>query len=79
AGVTEVGIVPWVTDEIHFLSADEEDKYTVAQANAPISPEGKFLVEHTPARTRHTFKDVPIADVDFVDVSPKQIVSVATA
>ncbi len=79
AGVTEVSIVPWVTDEINFLSADEEDKYTVAQANAPISPEGKFLVEHTPARTRHTFKDVPIVDVDYVDVSPKQIVSVATA
>jgi DNA-directed RNA polymerase subunit beta len=79
AGVSEVGIVPWVTDDIHFLSADEEDKYTVAQANAPISAEGKFQVEHTPARTRHTFKDVPVTDVDFVDVSPKQIVSVATA
>ena len=79
ASVIEVKIRPWVTHEIYFLSADEEDKYTVAQANAPISAEGGFLVEHTPARTRHTFKDVPVTDVDYVDVSPKQIVSVATA
>jgi DNA-directed RNA polymerase subunit beta len=79
AGVEAVEVVPWVSSEIQFLSADEEDKYTVAQANAPVSPEGEFLVEHTPARTRHTFKDVPVTDVDWVDVSPKQTVSVATA
>jgi DNA-directed RNA polymerase subunit beta len=79
AEVERVEIVPWVSSEIQFLSADEEDKYTVAQANAPVSPAGEFLVEHTPARTRHTFKDVPVIDVDWVDVSPKQTVSVATA
>ncbi|MGH7609780.1 MAG: DNA-directed RNA polymerase subunit beta [Candidatus Dormibacteria bacterium] len=79
AKVTEVDIVPWVSRDIHFLSADEEDKYTVAQANAPVSEEGEFQVPHTPARTRHTFKDVPVAEVDWIDVSPKQTVSVATA
>ncbi|MGD0194661.1 MAG: DNA-directed RNA polymerase subunit beta [Candidatus Dormibacteria bacterium] len=70
---------PWVSDEIVFLSADEEDKYTVAQANAPVDEKGHFAVAHVACRTRHTFKDLPIGDVDFMDVSPKQIVSVATA
>ncbi len=70
---------PWVSDEIVFLSADEEDKYTVAQANAPVDKDGHFAVAHVACRTRHTFKDLPIGDVDYMDVSPKQIVSVATA
>ena len=70
---------PWVSDEIVFLSADEEDKYTVAQANAPVDEQGHFAVAHVACRTRHTFKDLPIGDVDFMDVSPKQIVSVATS
>jgi DNA-directed RNA polymerase subunit beta len=70
---------PWVSDEIVFLSADEEDKYTVAQANAPVDQEGHFAVAHVACRTRHTFKDLPIGDVDYMDVSPKQIVSIATA
>ena len=70
---------PWVSDEIVFLSADEEDKYTVAQANAPVDEQGHFAVAHVACRTRHTFKDLPIGDVDYMDVSPKQIVSVATA
>jgi DNA-directed RNA polymerase subunit beta len=70
---------PWVSDEIVFLSADEEDKYTVAQANAPVDDKGHFAVAHVACRTRHTFKDLPIGDVDYMDVSPKQIVSVATS
>src|ERR1700680_3862281 len=70
---------PWVSDEIVFLSADEEDKYTVAQANAPVDEQGHFAVAHVACRARHTFKDLPIGVVDYMDVSPKQIVSVATA
>ncbi len=78
-GVERVRIVPWVSDEIVFLSADEEDKYTVAQANAPVDRAGHFTVVHTACRSRHTFKDLPVAEVDYMDVSPKQTVSVATA
>ena len=78
-GVERVRIVPWVSDEIVFLSADEEDKYTVAQANAPVDMAGHFTVVHTACRSRHTFKDLPVAEVDYMDVSPKQTVSVATA
>jgi len=77
--VAQVSIVPWVSDTIFYLSADEEDKYTVAQANAPIDTEGHFTVQHTACRSRHQFKDLPVTEVDFMDVSPKQTVSVATA
>jgi DNA-directed RNA polymerase subunit beta len=77
--IKEANGTPWVSDGIVFLSADEEDKYTVAQANAPVDEKGHFAVAHVACRTRHTFKDLPIGDVDFMDVSPKQIVSVATA
>jgi DNA-directed RNA polymerase subunit beta len=79
AGVDRVRIVPWVSDEILFLSADEEDKYTVAQANAPIDENGHFSVPHTACRSKHTFKDLPVTEVDFMDVSPKQTVSIATS
>jgi DNA-directed RNA polymerase subunit beta len=80
SGVERVRIVPWVSDEIIFLSADEEDKYTVAQANAPVDERtGHFTVSHTACRSRHTFKDLPVTEVDYMDVSPKQTVSVATS
>jgi DNA-directed RNA polymerase subunit beta len=79
AGVGTVSIVPWVSDDIVFLSADEEDKYTVAQANAPVDDAGKFTVAHVACRSRHTFKDLPVVEVDYMDVSPKQTVSVATS
>ncbi|HEY7926996.1 MAG TPA: DNA-directed RNA polymerase subunit beta [Candidatus Dormibacteraeota bacterium] len=77
--VTSVAIVPWVSDDILFLSADEEDKYTVAQANAPVDEQGNFIVAHVACRSRHTFKDLPVVEVDYMDVSPKQTVSVATS
>ena len=79
AGVPTVAIVPWVSDDILFLSADEEDKYTVAQANAPVDDMGNFTVAHVACRSRHTFKDLPVVEVDYMDVSPKQTVSVATS
>jgi DNA-directed RNA polymerase subunit beta len=79
ADVAEVTIVPWVSDDIVYLSADEEDKYTVAQANAPVDENGWFTVPHTACRSHHLFKDLPVTEVDLMDVSPKQTVSVATA
>ena len=79
ADIPEVTIVPWVSGDIRFLSADEEDKYTVAQANAPVDERGYFTVPHTACRSRHQFKDLPVTEVDWMDVSPKQTVSVATA
>jgi DNA-directed RNA polymerase subunit beta len=73
------GGAPVVSDEVVFLSADEEDKYNVAQANAPLDEKGHFTVSHVACRSRHNFRDLPVTEVDYMDVSPKQTVSVATA
>ena len=64
---------------VHYLTADEEDKYVVAQANAPLDDDGHFLAERVPSRYRDTFPEARAEQVDYMDVSPKQIVSVATA
>ncbi len=79
ASLGSISITPWVSDDILFLSADEEDKYNVAQANAPVDEQGNFAVSHVACRSRHTFKDLPVIEVDYMDVSPKQTVSVATS
>ena len=75
----EIKIVPWVTDNIVYMSADEEDRYTVAQANAPLTDDQHFAEERTPARVKHAFHVVDVTQIDLMDVSPKQIVSVGTA
>jgi len=79
AKVGDVPIKPWVSDEIAFLAADEEDRYIVAQANAPLTPEGHFLEERTTARTKNHFLVAEVDRIQYMDVSPKQTVSVATA
>ncbi len=68
-----------VTDEIDYLTADEEDNYVVAQANARIDDEGNFIDEEVIARFRGENVMVPRDQVDYMDVSPKQVVSAATA
>ncbi|HYM50217.1 MAG TPA: DNA-directed RNA polymerase subunit beta, partial [Candidatus Limnocylindrales bacterium] len=79
AKVGEVPIKAWVSDEIHFLSADEEDRYIVAQANAPVDEQGHFMEERTTARTKNLFLNADVNRIQYMDVSPKQTVSVATA
>ncbi len=66
-------------DEIVFLTADEEDVYNIAQANAPVSENGEFVNETVICRRKGEVLTVPRDKVDFMDVSPKQVVSVATA
>ncbi len=68
-----------VTDDIHYLTADEEEKYVVAQANAPLDESGKFLGEKIDGRHGPDFVHVSPSQVDYMDVSPKQMVSIATA
>ena len=69
-----------VTDEIHYLSADEEDKHVIAQANAVIDTEGNFTEDRVLVRTKGGEVDyIPGEDVDYMDVSPRQMVSAATA
>src|SRR5699024_7343587 len=68
-----------VTDTIDYLTADEEDNYVVAQANALLDEEGHFINEEVVARFRGENTVVPRAQIDYMDVSPKQVVSPATA
>ncbi|NLI92005.1 MAG: DNA-directed RNA polymerase subunit beta [Peptococcaceae bacterium] len=68
-----------VTDEIHYLTADEEEKYIIAQANAAVDPSGEFLSDKIEARHGENFVLVPPASIQYMDVSPKQMVSIATA
>ena len=69
-----------VTDQTDYLTADEEDRHVIAQANAPIDDNGRFLEERVLVRTKGGEVDYVLPeDVDYMDVSPRQMVSVATA
>ncbi|HEX5969147.1 MAG TPA: DNA-directed RNA polymerase subunit beta, partial [Intrasporangium sp.] len=69
-----------VTDEVHYLSADEEDKFVVAQANAAVDDKGRFVDDRVLVRTKGGEVElIPGDDVDYMDVSPRQMVSAATA
>src|SRR5205814_2020371 len=77
--VPSVDIVPWVSTEVEYLSADEEDMVGIAQANAALTAEGHFVDARVPARTRSHYGLEDVGNIQYMDVSPKQIVSVATA
>ena len=69
-----------VTDQIDYLTADEEDRFSIAQANAALDAEGRLAEERVLVRIKHGDVDtIPAADVEYMDVSPRQMVSVATA
>lgn len=68
-----------VTDQIDYLTADEEDNYMIAQANEAIGEDGRFVNSKVTVRDRDQIKNVPAEAVEYMDVSPKQIVSIATA
>lgn len=68
-----------VTNEVEYLSAEQEDKYIIAQANAPINEQGKFLSERVKARYKGEFPIVHPEEVHYMDVAPAQIVSAAAA
>ncbi|WP_200757242.1 DNA-directed RNA polymerase subunit beta [Effusibacillus dendaii] len=68
-----------VTEEIHYLTADEEDNYVIAQANVQLDDQGNFLESSVIVRYKEETLILPPDRVDYVDVSPKQVVSVATA
>jgi DNA-directed RNA polymerase subunit beta len=68
-----------VTDEVNYLSATEEMRHTVAQANAELDENGKFVQEMVSTRQSGDYTLQPIENVDLIDVSPKQLVSVAAS
>ncbi len=68
-----------VLDDVVYMTADVEDLYTIAQANEPLNDDGTFKRKRVTARRRDEILEVPKEQVDFMDVSPKMVVSVATA
>ena len=71
--------VPYVTDHVDYLTADEEDKFIVAQANEPLDENNHFVNSHIGCRHRDLITQYAPEKMDYMDVSPKQLVSVATA
>ena len=71
--------VPTVTDRVDYLTADEEDRYIVAQANEPLDENNHFVNAHIGCRHQDLITQYAPERMDYMDVSPKQLVSVATA
>ena len=70
---------PVVTDEVEYMTADEEDNYHVAQANTPLDEEGHFLHKNVSGRYREETQEYERSKFDYMDVSPQMVFSVATA
>lgn len=79
AGVEKVPVVPFVTDETLYLSADVEDNYVIAQANAPLDDKMQFVNPRVSARHSQRFAIMPSQRVDYMDVAPRQIVGISAA
>src|SRR5258708_14567762 len=77
--VKDGGDKPRVSDEIVYLTADEQELATVVQANAPLDNKGFFMDERVPVHPGAEYHEAPPALAEFMDVSPKQIVSVSAA
>jgi DNA-directed RNA polymerase subunit beta len=75
----EILIVPFVSDHIDYLSADAEDKYVIAQANAPLTPQGEFVRQRISSRYHSGFLFSSPSGVDYMDVAPHQVVGISAA
>ncbi|MBL8058540.1 MAG: DNA-directed RNA polymerase subunit beta, partial [Anaerolineales bacterium] len=75
----EVDIVPFVSEDIHYLSADAEDRYTIAQATTPLNDQMEFLRARPSCRHASKFLFAPPERIDYMDVAPRQIVGISAA
>ncbi|WP_420641932.1 DNA-directed RNA polymerase subunit beta [Candidatus Leptofilum sp.] len=79
AGIAEVQVKPYITGEIVYMSADEEDHYSIAQANARIDDKGQFADRRVSSRRNQQFRFTSVQRIDFIDVAPRQIVGISAA
>jgi DNA-directed RNA polymerase subunit beta len=79
AGVAHAQTAPWVSDEVDYLTADDEERYVIAQANAAVDAAGHFLGERVLARYHGNFVQESRDRIHYMDISPRQTVSVAAA
>ncbi|TFG46684.1 MAG: DNA-directed RNA polymerase subunit beta, partial [Dehalococcoidia bacterium] len=75
----KIKVEPFASDEIYYLAADEEDKYVIAQAHAKLDTRGRFLEERIESRFSEHYLYEPPTKIDYMDISPKQIFSVAAS
>jgi len=75
----EVKIVPYVTDETVFMSADDEDRFKIAQANAPLNEHSEFVRQRTSSRYHSGFLFSSPEEIDYMDVAPHQVVGISAA
>ena len=79
AGIEKVQLKPFITDEIIYMTADEEDKYTIAQANAELDRNDQLVGTRISARRNQQFRFSRVERIDFIDVAPRQIVGISAA
>lgn len=79
SSLVEVPVTPFVTDEIKYMSADEEDHYSIAQANAKIDDLGQYIEPRVSSRRNQQFRFTSVQRIDYMDVAPRQIVGVSAA
>ncbi len=79
AGIEQVRVVPFLTEKIEYMSADEEDRYTIAQANAVLDSRGQFVEKRISARRNQQFRFASAQRIDYMDVAPRQIVGISAA
>ncbi len=79
AKVETVSVTPFVSNAVHYLSADEEDNYFIAQANAELDPRGQFVNNRVAARHNQKFLRASIDRIDYMDVAPRQIVGISAS
>ncbi len=77
--IEEIPIIPFVTDEMEYLSADVEDRYYIAQANAPLNEHSEFVRKRISSRYHSTFIFSEATSIDYMDVAPHQIVGISAA
>ncbi len=78
-GYEEVPVRPFVTKETSYLSADDEDRFVVAQANARTDERGQLVSDRVSSRYSQKFLNVPVRRIDYMDVAPRQIVGISAA
>jgi DNA-directed RNA polymerase subunit beta len=74
-----IAIVPYVSDDVNYLTADEEDRWVIAQANAPLTEKKEFVRQRASCRHHGDFLFSPTEAIDYMDVAPRQIVGVSAA
>ena len=77
--IVEVPVVPFATHDIEYLSADDEDRFTIAQANARLDERDQFVSNRVSARFEQKFIAVPPQRIDYMDIAPRQIVGISAA